>query len=202
MLDDTLTTVDGVAAPTDARAQMVKLGHGAQGDFKSVSADDPLPVDLASDGRRAAVTVTRPANVTAYTAGDVVGGVITFPAIGPAAGHVLITSADVRYDVTAIPPGLTTSRLHLYSVTPPSALADNAAWDLPAGDRAAYIGYVDFTVFTDLGSTLFTQVDGLNKQVMLAAASSSLFGYLQTIGGFAPANNSEVLQLTLCTVGV
>lgn len=43
-LVDTLTTVDGAAAPTGASAQMVKVGHGAASDFKTVSATNPLPI--------------------------------------------------------------------------------------------------------------------------------------------------------------
>jgi hypothetical protein len=77
----------------------------------------------------AQTTVTRPANATPYTAGDVVGGVIPFYGMSNAAGAILITSADLRIDVAAIPAGMTSFRLHLYSVTPPSALADHAVWD-------------------------------------------------------------------------
>ncbi len=185
-----------------AALQFAKSTGAVNSDTTRIVPASDATFAIASDGRRAAVTITRPANVTAYTAGDNIGGAITFPTIGPSAGHVLITSADLRYDVTAIPSGLTTTRLHLYTGTPPSALADNAAWDLPSGDRASYIGYIDFSVFLDLGSTLFTQVDGINKQIQLAAASSSLFGYLVTTGAFTPAANSEVLQITLRTVAV
>ena len=135
-------------------------------------------------------TVTRPANTTAYTAGDVVGGVITFPGMGPYGGDILITSAALRINVAAIPAGMTSFRLHLYDLTPPSALEDNAAWDLPAGDRASYLGYVDLGSPADVGSTLFVQADQINKQVRLRTAT--LYGYLASSGGFTPAANSEV----------
>ena len=136
-------------------------------------------------------TVTRPANVTAYTAGDVLGGAIEFPTIGPFSGDIILTSAALRANIAAIPAGMTSFRLHLYNVTPPSALADNAAWDLPAGDRASYLGYIDLGSPADVGSTLFVQVDQVNKQVRLRGGYS-LFGYLVTNGGFTPAANSEV----------
>lgn len=145
------------------------------------------------------VTITRPANVTAYTAGDVVGGAITFEGAGPTGGNGLITAADLRIDVTAIPAGMTSFRLHLYSLTPPSALADNAVWDLPAGDRASYLGYIDLGSPADVGSTLFVQVDQVNKPVRLGS-SQNLFGYLVTNGGFTPAANSEVYSATLHAV--
>lgn len=138
-------------------------------------------------------TVTRPANTTAYTAGDVVGGVIPFPGFGDKYGtDALITSASLRIDVSAIPSGMTSFRLHLYGVTPPSALADNAAWDLPSGDRDSYLGYVDLGSPADVGSTLYCQVDQVNRQLQLGSGEVTLFGYLVTNGAFTPAGNSEV----------
>ena len=44
ILHDTLSTVDGAAAPTDAKAQVMKMAYGAQGDAKLVSATEPMPV--------------------------------------------------------------------------------------------------------------------------------------------------------------
>lgn len=134
-------------------------------------------------------TVTRPANTTPYNAGDVVGGAIEFPEIPKGIGLV-VTSAHLRIDVGSIPSGMTSFRLHLYSVTPPSAIADNSAWDLPAGDRASYLGYIDLGSPADVGSTLFTQVDGISKQIH--SRGTGMYGYLVTNGGFTPAGNSEV----------
>lgn len=147
-------------------------------------------------------TITRPANTTAYTAGDVVGGVIRMVGIGMEGDHVLITAADLEIDVTAIPSGMTSFRAHIYDQPPASALADNAAWDLPSGDRGNYLGYVDLGVVSDLGSTVYTQADQVNKQFKLASGETSLYVYLQTIGGFTPAGNSEVYRLRLRAVGL
>lgn len=144
------------------------------------------------------VTITRPANVTAYSAGDVVGGAIEFVEAGFRTASLLLTSADLRVNVSAIPSGMTSFRLHLYSETPASALADNAAWDLPSGDRAAYLGYIDLGSPADVGSTLYAQVDQVNKQIRLAG--TSLYGYLVTNGAFTPAANSEVYVATLHSV--
>lgn len=146
------------------------------------------------------VTVTRPANTDAYTAGDVVGplaAAISFPSLGPAAGRIMITSVSLEIDENAIPSGMTSFRLHLYNVTPPSALADNAAWDLPAGDRASYVGFIDLGTPADLGATLFVQTEKVNKQLLLAG--TGLFGYLQTIGSYTPAS-ATVHKVTLNAV--
>ena len=159
--------------------------------------------DTTSDGYGSATTVTRPANTTAYTANDVVGATaaaIDIGVMGPSGGEVIITSASLEIDVSAVPTGMTTFRLALYNVTPPSALADNAAFDIPAGDRASFLGFIDVGTPVDEGSTLFVQAQNINKHVTLAG--TNLFAYLVTAGGFTPAGNSEVYKVTLKSVAV
>lgn len=143
-------------------------------------------------------TITRPANVTPYTANDVVGnattGVLTFTTMGRVGGQdIIITDVDFRVDLASVPASMSTFRLHLYDVTPPSALLDNAPWDLPAGDRDAYLGYVDITIPIDIGSTLHVQVTNMYKKIRVAS-SGSLFGYLVTAGGYTPTSG-EVYSL-------
>lgn len=163
-------------------------------------------------GYTSAVTFTRPANTTAYTAGDVVGiadagtpanagsAIHELTSIGPAGGTVLITAADLRADVNAVPSGMTTFRLHLYDAAP-TAILDNAAWDLPAGDRAAYLGYIDLSQVIDVGSTLYVQADQVNKQFKLASGSTSLYGLLVTNGGYTPSSGA-VKRLRLSGMAV
>jgi hypothetical protein len=150
-------------------------------------------------------TVTRPANATPYTANDVLGGgaaVITFLNIGPVAGgDVMLTTIKLEVDVANVPSGMTSFRLYLYSVTPPSALSDNAAWTLLTGDRVAFKGYVDLGFPVAISGTLYVETNGVNKQITVPAGGS-LFGYLVTNGGFTPAGNSEVYVVTLHATGL
>lgn len=150
------------------------------------------------------LTITRPANATPYTAGDCIGAAaaaLTF-ATGMTSGQrVMIAGVDFEYDVAALPAAMTTCRLYLYSVTPPSAFADNGAWDLPSGDRASFLGYVDLGQLVDLGSTLFVQTDNVNKAIQLSG-SANVFAYLVTNAGFTPAGNSEVLRVRLQFLGL
>lgn len=147
-----------------------------------------------STGFVSAPTVTRPANTTAYTAGDVVGGAIEFSGI-PSQTDIILTYAALAYYVSALPSGMTSVFLHLYNATPPSAYADNAAWDLPAGDRAAYQGAIELATLSDRGATLHSQRDDIALQVR--TGRYGLFGYLVTTAGFTPAGNSEVLVPSL-----
>lgn len=179
----------------------ISLGQAAAAaSLPVVLASDQSGLSFASQAYSAALTITRPANTTAYAANDVVGGALTFPTMGPTGGRILLTSAQLEIDVTAIPSGMTNFLLALYNVTPPSAIADNAAWDIPSGDRASFLGLIDLGVPVDRGSTLYVETNGINKQVKLAG--TSLFGYLVTIGGFTPAANSEVYVATLHAMAV
>lgn len=142
-------------------------------------------------GFTAQTTFSRPADTTAYTAGDVVGptaAAIKFTNIGPANGHILITDADMRIDVSGVPAGMTTFRLHLYNASPVSALADNAAWDLPNADRASYLGYIDLGTPVDVGSTLFVQTNGTGEKKVKMGSTASLYGYLVTTAGYTPGS--------------
>ncbi len=203
---DTITGLfNGTPAPADSVAQYAKAAFGAPGVLQGVDADNPLPVNQKASGYVSSALVTRPANITAYTAGDVVGGAIELASLGPAGGIVLLTDVLVFYNVAALPAGMGALRLHLYSATPPSALADNAPFDLPAADRAAYLNYIDLPALQDWGSTLITRAangDQVPRQVKLAAGQTSLWGYLQTIGGFTPAANSETLRIDLDAIAL
>ena len=159
-------------------------------------------VTTPSQGYTVAVSITRTADTNAYTANDVISAATgstaaqTFALMGPSAGNIRIINAELEIDAAAVISGETNYRLHLYSVTPPSALGDNAAWDLPSGDRASYLGFVELGTPVDLGSTLYVQSEP-SKDVKLAG--TSLFAYLVTIGAYTPAS-AQVYKITLHSV--
>jgi hypothetical protein len=146
--------------------------------------------------------ITRPANTTPYVAGSVIGGLVTIPVPRIPSGNILVTGVRLAYSTAALPAGMAATRLHLYRSTPATPYANGAVWDLPAADRPLYLGFLDIPALTDVGSTLFAQVDGLNKQLQALASAASLRAYLVTVAGFTPAANSETLQLSLSTVGL
>lgn len=154
-----------------------------------------------------AVSITRPADTNAYTAGDVIGpstatggAVLQFNNIGVPGKEAIITTVQLEYDVASLPSGMTNLTLHLYSVSPPSALGDNGAWDLPSGDRASYLGNFSLGTVVDLGSTLYVETTQVNKQITIPGnASGALFGYLVTAAGFTPGS-ADVFKVTLHAV--
>lgn len=188
------TLADQTVVPTvavDSRGRII-IGNGQSG------GSDPL----TSPGISASVSQTRPANTTAYGAGDVLG-----PAAGSSAmdfnlgaisgSNIMITSASLERDVADLVSGETSYSLYLYSVTPPSALADNAVFDLPSGDRASFLGKISLGTPVDEGGTLYVEQNGINKQVKLAG--THIFGYLVTAGAYTPVSAS-VLKVTLNAV--
>jgi hypothetical protein len=148
------------------------------------------------------VTQARPADTSAYTAGDVISNstsapvVLTFANVGPTYGSAIIQTANLRADVASVPTGYGAFRLHLYNVAP-TAINDNAAYNLPSGDRSKYQGFVEFSTPLDLGDTLWAQADYVGKQVRLL--DGNLYGILQTMGAFTPTSAASK-TLSLYTV--
>ncbi len=161
------------------------------------------------DGKayRTTRTVTRPSNTTAYTAGDVVGdtngsAILTFTNAGPSGGFVIVQSVSLVFSDSSVPSGMGAFRLHLYSATP-TAIADNAPFDLVSGERDNYMGYLDFSTPLDFGSTLYTQVDYPGRLIKLAAASTTLYAELETRGAYTPVSASTIqVRLNLLEAGL
>jgi hypothetical protein len=136
--------------------------------------------------------VTRPANVTPYTANDVYGGVFELTNIGVSGGFIFIESLDIIFNITAVPSGMSSFTLYLYGVTPPSAIADNLAFSISSGDRASIMnprGIILPASLAQGGGSVVAEVRNLNQLYKLTG--TSLFGYLVTNVAFTPAANSE-----------
>lgn len=172
--------------------------------------DGSYSVGFVSTAFRAAVTIARPDNTTGYTAGDVIGiadsgtpanagsAIHTLSNIGPAGGYILVQSVRLMIGLSAVTSGMGAFRLHLYTASP-TAILDNAAFDLVSGDVGSYAGYVDLPAPQDFGSILMAQVDYPGTLIKLAAGSSTLYAELETKGAFTPASGTlyDLRVLTL-----
>ena len=167
--------------------QRVKLSIGADGTAVDASAAAPVPV--YGVGVSASATFTPAAS--SHTAGDCNGAAGTF-ALGALSGSVfMITDAELEIDGATAE--ATAWRLYLYNVTPPSATADDGAWDLPSGDRASFLGYIDLGTAIDLGSTQWVENHGVNKTIKLSG--TGCFGYLVNLTTLTPANVAHIVKL-------
>ena len=160
---------------------------------------------LTVDGKayRSTVTITRPSNTTAYTAGDVVGGtggsaILTLSSVGPGGGYMLLQSAALIFSDSSVPSGMGSFRVHLYNSSP-TAIADNAPYDLASADRSAYMGYFDFPAPVDFGSTLYTQTDYIGRMIKMATSSTTLYAEIETKGAYTPVSASTV-ELRISTL--
>lgn len=178
--------------------QKMIVGWGPAGTYNKTdnTAAKAFPVQVFSSGYASIVSFT--CGTVAYAANDAVGvgggnAALTFANIGAGAGEYLINSAELEIDTAALISGETNYLLCFYSVTPPSALADSAAWDLPSGDRVSFLGSINLGTPVDLGSTLYAETHGIAKQITLA--SSSVFAYLVSVGAYTPT--ARVFKLTL-----
>ena len=184
----------------------------------AVVAAEPLSVDIKSatldgsvtvDGKayEAAATITRPSDSTAYAAGDVVGdaagsAIITLANIGPSNGFVLIHSVALLFSDSSVPANMAAFRVHFYTSSP-TAIVDNAAFDLVGSDRARYAGFVELSKPLALGSSLYQQNDPPARMVRLLPGSTSLFALIETRGGYQPVSGSTVrLSVSALEVGL
>jgi hypothetical protein len=137
----------------------------------------------------------------AYSAGDVMDVAKEFTGIAPPTGGIItFISTTLLVAHTDLISGEAGYSLNLYSVTPPSAHADNAVWDVPAGDRASYLGTLSLGTPADIGSSLWVEQNGVLKMIKVPASPNggSIFGELVTVGGFTPTAAARTVTL-LCT---
>lgn len=198
-------TADVSLSGTPNQARVTSVLRGSKGGSISEVAGT-LPTELVGIQGAAYVyqaTVNRANNQTPYIAADVVGGIIEFQNIGPAGGHIVVTSADLLLQIGAVPAGMSSMKLALYNGAPASNLADNAPWTLATTDRDNFLGFLDIGAPVLYTSNCFVQTpDGTAKQYKLAAGQTSLWGYLITSGGFTPAAGLEVYKLRLRAAGM
>lgn len=192
------TPLDLVASPGASFTggiDAVEVGAGAAYEIRrKVAVGDTVDVQVTGSitGKQASDTITRGNVADPYAAGDVVstvaGEVMEFASVGTANQMVAVLGARMLIALdAAVTAGVVGFRLHLYNGVP-TAIADNAAFNLPGGDRAKYLGYITLSTPIRLGDTQWGQDDNINFTCKLAG--TSLYGILQTIGAYTPTVNA------------
>ena len=155
----------------------------------STAVGDSLTID--GKAYRSTVSFNRPSDTTAYAAGDVIGSgtsaIHTLSAAGPSGGYVLIQSISMATHDTSVPSGMSSFRIHFYNANP-SAIADNAVFNLETADHGKYLGYVDLPTPQDFGSSIYTQTDYSGRLIKLATGDTRLFIEIETKGAFTPVS--------------
>jgi hypothetical protein len=141
-------------------------------------------------------TIARPANATAYAAGNSVNA--TSPAnlsFANAArfngGSGYIPEAKLMTDQAA---NTASFRLHLYNAAP-TAIADQAAMTVLYANDGSYQGYIDFlslaTENTGTGVAAFSINFSPKISFVCGASSTTLYGQLEALTAFTPTSGQN-----------
>jgi hypothetical protein len=149
--------------------------------------------------RMSRLLFTRPSNTTAYTAGDVIGVADSgTPANAGSAIHrlddvvasdrfMMLQEAQLLIHVASVNSGMSGFRLHFYDASP-TAILDNAAFDLVANDRTYWLDSVDLPTPTDRGSTITSQMTYPGVVLRPVTGSNSIYVQLETLGAYTPTS--------------
>jgi hypothetical protein len=206
MADSAVVITAGTGTNIDTRTeatsghhrQVVVLGDpSTNAGVAPVDATTGLAVNMTNTSLTVTVTGAYSASAAftpaaaSHTAGDCNGAAAEFTSMGESAGRIMITSASLL--IAGATAEATAWRLYLFDVTPPSAVADDGPFVLPAGDLASFLGYVDLGTAVDLTDNQWVEVHGLNKSVKLAG--TSLFAYLVNLTTVTPAAVAHTVTL-------
>ena len=187
MSNSSTTYVDAAGATKTMAANL-----GADAKLRPVHHSEVLTLQVAK---------TRPADTTAYAAGDAQGAaadvVFAFDigALG-VPGALLVGARLIRKDVTNVGQR---HRLFIHDAVPPTLTnADNAAFPLIWANRAARRGWVDFVspIVSDAAGGDVAEFAGAmsNAQgIALAPADGIVRGVLTTRDAFTPASATDLL---------
>lgn len=185
------------ADPLTGAATEVPKGHGV--------AADAVRVELPTDGngkvglnagtaqigsvigRTAVATVTPTVTASAYTAGNVVGGKLTFSSMLDTALSGILQSIHV-VSKTALTAGL---KLYLFNADPSSStFTDKSAPSIHASDFAKLIGVYPLSQpDSGLGTHAVWLLDSIGK--LFNASGSTLYAVLITTGTPTPGSTSD-----------
>lgn len=140
------------------------------------------------------VLLTRPSDSAPYAAKDAVSDSTSAPTVLTFAGMARVVGGSGYVTKARLMTNQSTNvarfKLHLFH-TAPTAINDNAPYTLLWANRAVRLGAIDFDA-TQTEGTGSDAASALNTTIRLAfvcaAASSSLYGILETLDVFTPAS--------------
>jgi hypothetical protein len=113
----------------------------------------------------------------------------------PTGSLIRILTSVLKIDATALISSEGAYTAQCYSVTPPSAQADNDLWTLASADLPSYRGSFSLGTPVDLGAALHVKTGGQDFDVKLT--TSSLWMRLVTVAGFTVPSTPPDRQVIL-----
>lgn len=151
-------------------------------------------------GFASTATIQRPSGATAYTANDVYGSIIQLSNVGSSGGNIFINNIKIMFNTSTPPSGMTSLVIYLYSASPPSAIADNLVFNGASADRDFHLTEDGITLSIATmrgGGSFFAMASNINRQIKLAANSTSLWAYVVTPNAFTPTSSAETGTITI-----
>jgi len=139
--------------------------------------------------------VVRPANTTVYTAGDVVGSILTIADVAKIIGSgVKVHRIRIQTNDTGV--AGKKFNVHIYNDLPANVPADNAAFTIDWADAQKRIGAIP--VVMGVGNLATVGMNDYNEYTLNPVARA-VYVVLETVDGFTPSNNSTEFQITIDT---
>jgi hypothetical protein len=150
---------------------------------------------------------TRPADTTAYTAGDVVSNATSGSALLSIAGCArvnqgsgYIVGARLITDKKSITPRI---RVHVYNASNPTFAHDNSAVDIRYADISKRIGTFDLPAMStgaDSTNSTSSQAQDMNMRLpfVCASATTTLYFLFEALDAFAPASGEAFTLVLFC----
>jgi len=187
-----ITPGSGVTIAADdigsALYQRIKISNGADGSATDTSTASPLPTRGVWTTLVAAPTVT----AGAYSANDVVGGLLTFAnAVRATGGHGMVHTLIL----TDLAVNAVDLNIWFYD-TLPATIADNAAFDIPDAELPTLLGAIairsgNYLIATDNQTAMV-----LNTGFAYNCTATTLYAYIECVA--TPTYDSTAdLTLTL-----
>lgn len=177
--------------------QFLKRLSASETEAPYVGSDNPLPVAAGRVVVVTAPTMTRPANTTQYSTGDLVANSTTAGSVVPlefdvGGGSGMVRKIRIRTNRTS---GGTTSavfRVYLFRTAPTVAGGDNAAFN-PA-NAANFIDAMDVVVNEQFSDGAANSSNGAAGEInySLPSGSTKLFGLVRAGAGYTPASAEQI----------
>lgn len=193
---------------------LVPAALSGSGNFK-VAVNEAIAAGEAHVGQIGATTVvisasstiTRPADTTAYTSGDLVANSVTAGSVAAlqfttaarvSGGSGAIVGARIQKSTTSVTNAA--FRLHLFDTTPTfTSAGDNSAIStVVVASAKGYLGYVDITTMIQFSDVAWGTgaPDNNRGSVPFKATAQIIFGILEARGTYTPGN-AEVFTIAI-----
>lgn len=191
-------------------SQLSALGANTMANSQPVtvaSDQTPVPVKGNTITQSASSTITRPADTTPYTSGDLVANSTTAGSVvnlqfttlaRVSGGSGLIVGAQIQKSTN----GVTSAafRLHLFNTAPTyTSAGDNSAISsVVVASAKGYLGYVDITAMVAFSDVAWGSgaPDNTRGSIPYVATAQIIYGLLEARGAYTPGN-AEVFTITV-----